>query len=124
MAKGLEKGKESLEWTLLRFFETFNISFLSYLIAINIFFLIFLFFPPFLLYDQCKKFFAIPRLILLIKIYTLEINSCIFFVLFKKEKTHKNCVNKINLHTSILHFEIEIFKIIKLLLLFVKRICI
>lgn len=38
MAKGLEKGKESLEWTLLRFFETFNISFLSYLIAINIFF--------------------------------------------------------------------------------------
>lgn len=46
MAKGLEKGKESLEWTLLRFFETFNISFLSYLIAINIFFN-FLFFSSF-----------------------------------------------------------------------------
>lgn len=62
MAKGLEKGKESLEWTLLRFFETFNISFLSYLIAINIF-LIFSF-PLLLLYEQLKKFSEILRLII------------------------------------------------------------
>lgn len=36
----------------------------------------------------------------------------VYFLSFLRKKRHKNSVNKINLHTSILHFEIEIFKII------------